>query len=207
MLGRWVRSAIVGILVLFLVLQVVPYGRNHSNPVVRQEPAWDSQQTRQLVVRACFDCRSNKTVWPWCSYLAPGSWLVQRDVQAGRSKVNFSEWDRPQEEADESVKATRNGTMPPWYYPWGRLSAAEREALLRGLEAPSDVENKGIGRRKHSATRGSDLAPGADLKILVDGGRLATTLLPELPALGVSRKTFSCAALLIPARLGSSWVS
>jgi hypothetical protein len=35
---------------------------------------------------------------------------------------------------------------------------------------PSDVENKGIGRRKHSATRGSDLAPGADLKILVEGG-------------------------------------
>ena len=25
--------------------------------------------------------------------------------------------------------------MPPWYYPWGRLSSAEREALIQGLEA------------------------------------------------------------------------
>jgi len=42
--------------------------------------------------RACFDCHSNETVWPWYSSIAPVSWLVQRDVDEGREKLNFSDW-------------------------------------------------------------------------------------------------------------------
>ncbi len=135
MLRTWVRRAVIGIGVLTLAIQLVPYGRDHANPPVRTEPAWDSPQTRELAVRACFDCHSHQTVWPWYSNIAPMSWLVQRDVDLGRRKVNYSEWDRPQEEAAESAETVQNGTMPPWYYPWARLSTAERQALIRGLEA------------------------------------------------------------------------
>ncbi len=136
MIKTWSGLGIVLIVVVFLIAQAVPYGRRHTNPPARQEPPWDSPQTRELAVRACFDCHSNQTVWPWYSNVAPVSWLVQRDVQEGRRKVNLSEWDRPQEESGESAKATKKGTMPPWYYqPWARLSAPERDALVRGLEA------------------------------------------------------------------------
>jgi len=123
------------IFVLLLLVQIVPYGRAHVNPPLRREPSWDDPETRRLTVRACFDCHSNQTVWPWYSNLAPISWLVQQDVQVGRRKVNFSEWDRPQEEAGESAKTGESRTMPPWYYPWGRLSSDERSALIRGLQA------------------------------------------------------------------------
>jgi hypothetical protein len=118
-----------------IALQAVPYGRDHSNPPVRIEPRWDRARTRELAVRACFDCHSNQTRWPWYSHVAPISWLVQHDVEEGRAAVNFSEWDRPQEEADESIETVEQGTMPPWYYPWGRLSAEDHRDLARGLAA------------------------------------------------------------------------
>ena len=121
--------------VLLLVIQVLPFGRDHTNPPVRKDPPWDAPDTRELAVRACFDCHSNQTVWPWYAHVAPISWLVQRDVHEGRRKLNFSEWDRPQKEARESAREVRKGSMPPWYYPWAKLDAAEREALIRGLDA------------------------------------------------------------------------
>jgi hypothetical protein len=79
------------------------------------EPRWDGPATRALAVRACYDCHSNETVWPWYSHVAPVSWLTQRDVAEGRRKLNFSEWDRGQKEARESGKTVRKGTMPPWF--------------------------------------------------------------------------------------------
>ena len=131
--------AAIALGVLFLLMQLVPYGRDHTNPPVQQEPPWDSPQTRALAVRACYDCHSNETVWPWYSNVAPVSWLIQHDVDEGRSEVNFSEWNRPQPEANESAETVREGSMPPWYYlplhPDARLSPEELDALARGLEA------------------------------------------------------------------------
>jgi hypothetical protein len=129
------RALLLGSFILFAIIQLLPYGRDHTNPPVRQEPIWSGDQTRELTVRACYDCHSNETGWPWYSHLAPVSWLIQRDVDRGRRKLNFSEWNRPQEEAHESARKVQKGSMPPWYYPWARLSASERLMLIRGLEA------------------------------------------------------------------------
>jgi hypothetical protein len=133
---RWLGLAL---LLAFLVVQLVPYGRGHANPPARVEPRWDSPGTRALAVRACYDCHSNETVWPWYSHVAPMSWLAQRDVDEGRRKLNFSEWDRAQKEAHESAKTVRKGEMPPLFYlpthPDARLTAAETQPLIAGLEA------------------------------------------------------------------------
>jgi hypothetical protein len=51
---------------------------------------WDSEQTKALAYRACMDCHSNETSWPWYSYVAPVSWLVYYDVERGRSELNLS---------------------------------------------------------------------------------------------------------------------
>jgi mono/diheme cytochrome c family protein len=126
-----------GLVALALLIQLVPYGRDHTNPPVRLAPAWDSPQTRALAVQACYDCHSNETIWPWYSNVAPVSWLIQRDVDEGRSDINFSEWDRPQKETDEIVNSVRKGEMAPWTYPithsTASLSPAERQALVQGL--------------------------------------------------------------------------
>jgi hypothetical protein len=140
--SRWKRLAGRGLLVLgglFLLLQVVPYGRNHANPPVHAEPKWDSPRTRELAARACFDCHSNETRWPWYSHVAPMSWLVQRDVDQGRKELNFSLWDRRQKHAEDAAEEVEEGDMPPRPYLWGhpeaRFTDAEKADLIRGLRA------------------------------------------------------------------------
>ena len=136
---RFLPGTLFVVLVLGVVIQVVPYGRRHTNPPVLAEPNWDTAQTRMLATRACFDCHSNETTWAWYSNVAPISWLVQRDVDEGRRELNFSEWNRPQKEAHDASKTVRKGKMPPWVYTIrgasARLSASEKEALARGLDA------------------------------------------------------------------------
>jgi hypothetical protein len=140
--SRWKSLLVVASLVvlgLVLVAQVVPYGRNHSNPPIIAEPSWNTSTTRALADRACFDCHSNQTRWPWYSHVAPMSWLVQNHVDEGRSVLNFSEWNRGNSEADEASEAVREGEMPPRSYlllhPEARLTDAEREQLARGFDA------------------------------------------------------------------------
>src|ERR1700761_1656130 len=105
-----------GLVVLFGVAQIIPYGRTHSNPPTIQEPAWDSPRTRELTVRACFNCHSNETKWPWYANVAPFSWVVQRDVEDARDTLNYSEWDRSQPLADSSGTSVLQGNMPPAKY-------------------------------------------------------------------------------------------
>jgi cytochrome c551/c552 len=131
---------LVGIgLALFLLIQLIPYGRNHANPPVTGEPAWDSPATRELAMRACFDCHSNETVWPWYSNVAPVSWLVYFDVVRGRNRLNFSEWSANfHPDVNRFVRIIQEGEMPPAQYllmhPNANLSAADKQALISGLQ-------------------------------------------------------------------------
>jgi hypothetical protein len=122
--------------ILALGIQLVPVDR--TNPPVEEEvPA--SPEVREVLVRACYDCHSNETVWPWYSYVAPVSWLVARDVNKGREALNFSTWNRlttrqQLEAMHESWEEADEGEMPLWFYlpthPDAKLS--ERDlALLR----------------------------------------------------------------------------
>ncbi len=137
MLAKLARRLALVLVLILLAIQVVPYGRDHGNPPVALEPQWDSPATRTLAERACFDCHSNLTSWPWYSHVAPISWLVQRDVDEGRAKLNFSEWNVAQREADEASEVVREGEMPPQVYTWthaaARLDAAQRQQLADGL--------------------------------------------------------------------------
>jgi cytochrome c551/c552 len=128
---KWVLLAAV-------LIQLIPFGRTHLNPPKTKEPSWNSPDTRALFRRACFDCHSNETVWPWYSHVAPVSWLLQRDVNGGRSHLNFTEWDRPQRHAKDVAAEVNQGDMPPWFYlpmhPAARLTAAEKQSLIDGAE-------------------------------------------------------------------------
>jgi len=125
--------------VLFIVLQLLPYGKNLTNPPVVNEPVWDSPTTWELARNACFDCHSNETVWPWYSRVAPVSWLLEYDVTTGRSFFNFSEWKDGRILPDEFAFVINNNSMPPWQYkiihPEARLTDDQKQQFIQGLEA------------------------------------------------------------------------
>src|SRR3954451_18622711 len=127
---RWIIWIVLGGIALFLAIQLVPYGRAHTNPPTTAEPKWSSTAVRQLTKDACFDCHSNETTWPWYSNVAPVSWMTYRDVVDGRAALDFSEWNKPQDGAGDAVEAVASGSMPPWFYkpmhPKSELSQAER---------------------------------------------------------------------------------
>lgn len=133
-----IRRTLLWVVGVAIVLQLIPYGRSHTNPPVVKEPAWDSPQTRALAKRACFDCHSNETAWPWYSNIAPVSWLTQNDVDGGRHHLNFSEWNKPQKHAHHAPEEIENGNMPIWFYvsmhPPAKLSAEEKTALIEGFK-------------------------------------------------------------------------
>ena len=146
---RWVAA--LGI-VAAVAIQLVPYGRDHDNPPVTGEPAWDTPRTRELAVLACYDCHSNEVGWPWYSNIAPISWWVQDHVDEGRDELNFSEWDRAQE-ADDIVESVEEGSMPPGYFTMfglnrdAALSRGEEDELIAGLVATFGREHEGGGER------------------------------------------------------------
>jgi hypothetical protein len=81
----------------------------------------------------------NETTWPWYTSVAPVSWLTERDVVAGRRRLNFSQWTGSPRGEGEIARNVSEGEMPPFYYVWlhpsANLSAAEKTALVDGLNA------------------------------------------------------------------------
>ena len=138
---RALVSAIAITIIILLAMQLVPVSR--ENPPVLASAQWDSPQTHDLVYRACMNCHSNETEWPWYATFAPGSWLTSVHVNSARQQYNLSELNklpafRKTRLARDMADAIRNGTMPPIDYqllhPEAQLTAIEKEQLIQGLQ-------------------------------------------------------------------------
>lgn len=136
---RLVLILIGGAIVLFLLIQLIPFGHNRTNPAMVSEPNWSSPQARALVKEHCFQCHSNETNWTWYANIAPGSWLIAYDVIKGRQEFNFSDWNNNPGELDEMVEKIQDGEMPPiqyWlFHPASRLNEQQKQELIDALES------------------------------------------------------------------------
>jgi len=140
-MSRRLKQAGIVLVVVFAAAQLVRPGRAN--------PATDPNRTIQAHVgtatglgavldRACGDCHSNRTVWPWYTEVAPVSWLMVYGVRSGRNAVNFSEWatyppGRQRQLLDLACRDVSHGTMPgsAWItlHPEARLSAQDIETI------------------------------------------------------------------------------
>lgn len=139
---------VIMLVLLFIIIQFIPYGKTHINPSVVSEPKWDSVTTQETFYRVCGDCHSNKTKWPGYSKIAPASWLIQADVDEGRANLNVSEWGREgKNKGNEAADEVKDGGMPPFYYrplhPESKMTQAEKDEFIRGL-----ISTFGVNRQK-----------------------------------------------------------
>lgn len=134
-----VLPLLAGAVVIFLLIQLIPFGHTRTNPPVVSEPQWRSPQARALVKEHCFQCHSNETEWTWYSNIAPGSWLIAYDVIDGRKKFNFSDWQKKPGELDEMIENINSAAMPPiqyWlFHPSSRMNAQQKQELISALES------------------------------------------------------------------------
>lgn len=137
---NWARVKIaVFILVVFLIaIQFIQPKR--TNPPAIPSRALSAhvrvpEEVEGLLRRACGDCHSNQTVWPWYSHVAPISWVVIDDVNQGRRHMNFDDWEAqqsPKQANDHLIDICKEITakgMPPFSY-----RIAHRESQLNAQE-------------------------------------------------------------------------
>jgi hypothetical protein len=115
----------VGCVAVLILIQVIQPSR--TNPPVVPSRSLQAHlavppEVQTVLKRACYDCHSSETVWPWYSHVAPVSWYVANDVNTGRGHVNFQDWEaqvNPQEGLEHLglvCKLMREGSMPPADY-------------------------------------------------------------------------------------------
>ena len=81
------RRAALVLLVAFVAVQFIPVER--TNPPVEPGSLVVPREVEPLLRRACYDCHSHETRWPWYAYVAPVSWLVADDVKDARRHLIF----------------------------------------------------------------------------------------------------------------------
>jgi hypothetical protein len=117
-------------------------------------------ETLALLQRACQNCHSQRSEWPWYSHVAPMSWLIAHDVQQARSHMNLSRWQ--EYSSDDRVRllseigsAVRNHEMPVQRYvllhPEARLTDIEREQIYNWTRN----ERRNLLRRQPQSRAGS----------------------------------------------------
>ena len=135
LMKRGVKVAL-GVVVVLVVMPLVRPTR--ENPAVTGDLV-TPPDVKSVLKKACYDCHSNETVWPWYSNVAPVSWLVARDVNEGRKHLNFSVWEsyeqkRKDKKLEEIGEEVSEGEMPMAIYvplhPEAKLSDAEKKLLV-----------------------------------------------------------------------------
>ena len=108
------KKILIVLTVIIIGIQFIPVER--SNPPVTGKIDAPSN-VLSILKTSCFDCHSNETIWPWYSYIAPVSFLVSADVNNARKRVNFSEWDKYDDEKrakklNAIIEDVEEGEMP-----------------------------------------------------------------------------------------------
>jgi len=132
---KWILMVFSAAVAFLVAAQLIPLKR--TNPPVETDVSVPDD-VNLILRRACYDCHSHETVWPWYSRVAPASWLVVSDVHRARNKLNFSKWDRLDgrhqiKMMKECWQKVSEKEMPPLIYllahPDARLTPADRELI------------------------------------------------------------------------------
>ena len=130
------KKILIALAIIVVGIQFIPVER--SNPPVTGKIDAPSN-VLSILKASCFDCHSNETEWPWYSYVAPVSFLVSADVEDGRKRVNFSEWDKYDDEKrtkklDAIIEEVDEGEMPLSKYTLMHPDAKMDQAKIKVLK-------------------------------------------------------------------------
>ncbi|MBI2511902.1 MAG: heme-binding domain-containing protein [Opitutae bacterium] len=95
-------------------------------------------EVEAVLQRACYDCHSNATTYPWYANIQPIGWWLEQHVRDGKRHLNFSEFTtyslkRATKKLEETAAEVREHEMPlpsyTWMHPEAKLSDAEIKLL------------------------------------------------------------------------------
>lgn len=139
------KKIILVLIIVFIGIQFIPVER--TNPPINGEISAPAE-IKGILEKSCYDCHSNKTNWPWYSYVAPVSFFVTSDTQNGRKHVNFTEWNKyssndKKEIIEECIEEIEEENMPrPIYtlfHPNAKLNSVSIKKLKDWAKTFSSV--------------------------------------------------------------------
>lgn len=143
----WIAGVVL--LAVLLFLQVFQPERNLGEPDNMNDLVESLGMPDSLAVvlkRSCYDCHSNRTEYPWYSYIAPVSWYLDNHIRKGKDHVNFNSFGALEKSGKIGVlsdicEEVESGSMPLKSYTLihgnARVSDIEKEALCRWAELES----------------------------------------------------------------------
>jgi cytochrome c len=153
------RPWIIWFVALLTVVSVIELGCLHPFGDPRVEPAKGlgtllrsakmPADAKAVLVTKCADCHSSETRWRVYARIAPGSWLIERDIVEARKKMDLSRWEQLPEEKQKVltgkiIQEIKSGEMPPLQYlalHWdAKISNADVQALSMLGESASGSE-------------------------------------------------------------------
>lgn len=160
MRSKKARGLLFGSFLLVCLMQTVhpnytsqPHDRSQS---IQSDPGVPAS-VKAIVQRACYDCHSYETSWPWYSRIAPASWLTHWHVTQGREHLNFSNWMMPRKGSETAVHtknqleeicdSVNDGSMPLRSYVWIHPAAKLKPPEIAALCAWPDREGENISAR------------------------------------------------------------
>lgn len=136
------KRILLGVLVIFVLIQFIQPARNGNSGVLLTgitKTLSLPQDVHNSLKKACYDCHSNNTNYPWYSRVQPFGWLLARHIKNGKAELNFNEFGsystrRQISKLNGIENSIKDGTMPLSSYEMlhkdARLSDAEKALLI-----------------------------------------------------------------------------
>ncbi len=133
-------------LIIVILLILIQFFRPEPNVSSAAQPASVAahyevpDQVGSILKKACMDCHSNNTRYPWYSRVQPVAWFLSYHVKDGKEELNFDEFTtynlkKQDHKLKEVVETVEKGEMPIESYTLmhreAALSPEERQDLIR----------------------------------------------------------------------------
>ena len=111
---------------VFIVIQCITPFRNKDGRVLETNISKMfniSDSVQAVLTKACYDCHSNNTNYPWYSSIQPMGWLLVRHIKQGKAELNFSEFGTYSKRKELSkltgiANSIKDNSMPLPIYKW-----------------------------------------------------------------------------------------
>jgi hypothetical protein len=111
------------LLILFLVFLIIQFFRPAKNISAREQPQALKKsylipaQVESSLKKACYDCHSNNTRYPWYAEVQPIAWYLAHHVNDGKEELNFDEFlsyplKKQDHKLEEVIETQQEGEMP-----------------------------------------------------------------------------------------------
>jgi len=149
-----IKKILLGLLVILILIQFVQPVRNISGQVMPNDISKTvaiPSNVQGILKKACYDCHSNNTAYPWYTRIQPMHWFMNNHIQSGKAELNFNEFGsytprRQQSKLRSIENSLKDGTMPLSSYTLihrnAILTEAEKSLLMKWVENSKDSLNK-----------------------------------------------------------------